>query len=128
MIKETLPESIKYLSDVIGLTEALAIVALRGGSRISIHKRFDPDSWILEAIRKEPYEKLITHYSGENIEISTCAIAWKNIRNIDIINDFNAGLSKAELAMKHGFTDRGIRKLLARYQLLITDKKDTHDD
>ncbi len=113
MILEELPESVQYLAGVIGLTEALALLSLRGGNVLAVPKNYHEDNWLNEAIGESSAKKLIAHYGGETVELPTSIGAFRVVRNINIYNDHLAGLSNADLSSKYGMTTRNIRKILA---------------
>jgi hypothetical protein len=114
MIVEALPESLKDMARVIGLTQALALVALRGGVRISVPQKYDAEHWLDEAIGPAPFQKMIAYYGGDLIDIPKGQAAFQAIRQSEIVRDRKAGLSNAQLAVKYEMTVRGVRKLLAR--------------
>lgn len=116
MIIESLPESAQELANVIGLTGALALLALLGGVRLSVPKRFNDDHWIVEAIGPEPARKLMAYYGGEDVELPTCIGAGRAIRNANILSDSKQGMSGAALALKYGMTGRSVRKILAQFK------------
>ena len=116
MLAERLPQSILEMADIIGLPNTLAIVALRGGTTLNIPAKENIAShWLIEAIGTESFQKLCWHYSGEEIEIPRCADAIRLTIEKDIISDA-LYMSHKGLAQKYGYTQRGIRKILAKYR------------
>ncbi len=114
MIDQYLPESFQELSSVIGITPALAIVALRGGECLSVPKKVNPEHWLIGAIGREPFKKLVEYYNGEEIPVPRCDHAIRVTREMEILKKWKEGKSTQELARMYGYTDRGIRKLLRR--------------
>lgn len=111
-----LPASVRDLVDVVGMPAALAIVEARGGIRLCVPKRVTPDHWLVDLIGVDALQALISVYSGEEIEVPRCYAALRAIRDQQIVAEAEAGASNAELARKHNYTERGIRKLRRRVE------------
>jgi len=112
MITESLPETIKEMVDIVGLTPALALVALRGGESLTIPKKCIAGHWLNEAIGVDAFKKLASYYSGETIEIPRCNKAVMKVTHHYIIEESKKGISGSALAQRYGYTQRGIRKII----------------
>jgi len=112
MITESLPETVKEMVEIIGLTSALALVALRGGEQLAIPKKCNPNHWLQEAIGVDAFNKMVKYYSGETFEIPRCCKAIRAVTHHHIIEESEQGVSSALLARRHGYTQRGIRKII----------------
>jgi len=113
---DLLPSRIADLVEVIGLKAALKIVELRGGIRLCVPKKATPDHWLAEHIGIEALTQLCKIYGGEIIEIDRCAAALRAVFEASIVREHDAGASNSELARRHGYTERGIRKLRRRVE------------
>ncbi len=113
MITEQLPETILEMAEIIGITNTLAIVALRGGTRLTVPVKAKEDHWVVEIIGFESYQKLCRYYCGEELEIPRCKGVIGLITDREILDD-RKNLTMTGLARKYDYTERGIRKLLRR--------------
>lgn len=109
-----LPESIRDMTDIIGISAALRIVEERGGIRLYVPKTPAINHWLSELIGLENMTALVNVYAGEEIEIPRCAAALKAMKNQEIAN---ATGSVAEIARRYGYTERGIRNIRRRVEL-----------
>jgi len=109
-----LPQSIIDLIDVIGLQDALTLVEQRGGAWIDVPVKAKPDSALVQHIGFESLQKLVRVYQGTRVEIPRCHAALKAMQEEEIISAAQAGESNVSLALRFGYTDRGIRKLRRR--------------
>ncbi|MFK5892849.1 MAG: Mor transcription activator family protein [Pseudomonadota bacterium] len=116
MIIENLPETIKEISEVIGLPKALAIVAVRGGEDFKIPKKVTPDHWLVDIVGIDSFKKLSDYYSGENICIPQCKNIAMLITDSQILAD-SEHMSHNLLARKYGLTRKGISNALERARL-----------
>lgn len=113
---EDLPATAQELVEVIGLAATMGIVAVRGGARLCVPKQTTGDHWLAERIGMEAFERLTQVYAGEEIEIPCCSVAFLKVRENTIYGQFEQGASIAELALEHGYSERGMRKLIQRVQ------------
>lgn len=111
---ELLPASIKELIDVIGVPASISIVEERGGVRLCVPKKANPEHWLNKLIGEESFKALVDYYQGEEIEIPRCVEALRGYKEQQILHASRQGASNAQLAQQFGYTERGIRKLRAR--------------
>lgn len=111
---EEFPETIRNLAEIIGLPATLAIVAVRGGTRIYIPIKSTPDHWLISIVGKDAFAELTKNYQGELIEIPRCAHSRKLAIEQEIAEAARAGAGTRELALRFGYTECGIRLLLTR--------------
>jgi Mor family transcriptional regulator len=109
-----LPESIRDMTDIIGISAALRIVEERGGIRLYVPKIAQMTHWLSELIGYTALCALVEIYAGEEIEIPRCAAALKAMKDQEIAN---AQGSVTEIARRYGYTERGIRKIRRRVEL-----------
>lgn len=110
---DDLPETVKDLVDVIGMKAAMRIVEKRGGIRLYVPKSAKDDHSLSTLIGLDNLEELVKIYGGEEIEIPRCEEALRAVRQRQIIADLQSG-SCAEVALRHGYTERGLRLMLRR--------------
>ena len=110
------PQSVRELVDVIGLEPTLKLVNERGGTRIFIPVKTDSKHWLNDCIGAEAFTKLVAVYQGMELELPKCQAALLALREEQIAQEFENGATNAELALKYGYTERGIRKLRNRLE------------
>lgn len=115
-LQQLLPATIKEMVGVIGLPATLSIVNERGGIRLSIPTKSQPQHWLHALIGPEALTALVNYYGGEEIDIPRCACVLQAIKEQHIVNAFANGHSNAQLARAFGYTERGIRKLRKRVE------------
>ncbi|WP_301181602.1 Mor transcription activator family protein [Thalassolituus sp. UBA3500] len=108
-----LPESIRDIIDLVGISAALRIVEERGGIRLYVPKTPAVNHWLSDLIGLDNMTALVNVYAGEEIEIPRCAAALKAIKDHEIAT---AEGSVTELARRYGYTERGIRKIRRRVE------------
>lgn len=114
--EQALPASVRDLVEVIGLDAALAIVEARGGVRLYVPEAATVDHWLAGLIGLEALAALTEVYAREEIDVPRCAGALRALREREIVAEAEAGASNAELARRHHYTERGIRKLRRRVE------------
>jgi hypothetical protein len=113
-----LPGRTQELVSVTGITAALVIVELRGGIRLSVPVKANPDHWLVPHIGLNALQALVDYYRGEEIEIDRCVRALAAIKEQAILDESTGGTSNTQLAVKYGYTERGMRKLRRRVEKL----------
>lgn len=110
---EDLPDTVRDLVDVIGIKAAMCIVEKRGGIRLYVPKAAKDDHSLSMLIGLDNLEELVKIYGGEEIEIPRCEKALRAVQQRQIISELQTG-SSAEVALKHGYTERGLRLMKRR--------------
>lgn len=113
---DALPDSVQELVTVVGLTAALRIVEARGGIRLYVPMVASADHWLAALIGLPALEQLVAYYQGDTLEIPRCVEALRAVRELEIVREAQRGASTAQLARRHGYTERGIRKLRRRVE------------
>jgi Mor family transcriptional regulator len=113
-----LPRSIRDMIDVIGVTAALALVKAQGGIVIKVPMGKKEDGIarqrLIEIMGGQAADRFIAHYAGERLPIARCAQALRDERDRKIIEDYTAGTSVADLALREQMTERAVREILKR--------------
>jgi len=69
-----------------------------------------PGHWLVEHIGLDAFIKLCRYHSGERIELDRCAQAIRAAFEQQVAREYAQGASNGELALRYGYTERGIRK------------------
>lgn len=83
-----------------------------GGSRVYIPLKVEHNHPLAELLGLEAAQFLGDEYGGLSIEIPRNVALQREQRNRLIFADWQAGMNKAEIALKHKLTTRYIRKIL----------------
>jgi hypothetical protein len=113
---DLLPSRVADLVRVVGLPVALKIVEKWGGTRIWIPKKAAESHWLCEAVGMDAFTKLCAAYGYSWLEIDRCRAAIRATVETRIVREHDQGASSHELALRYGYTQRGIRKLRRRVQ------------
>ena len=111
---DDLPESMAYMSEIIGLEATLKIATECGGLRLYVPVRIATDHWLYDLIGEEAFTKLVRHFQAEEIEIARCQQALANARARTLLDRHTRGDSIAALAREYGMTERGVRNACRR--------------
>jgi Mor family transcriptional regulator len=117
--EEHLPKSVAELVRVVGLAAALAIVEERGGTRLYVPTEATPEHWLAALIGMEAFAALVDYAAGDELDIARCVAALRAAQELQIALDAEAGMSQSQLALKHRYTERGIRKVLRRVAVRV---------
>ena len=111
-----LPQSIQDLLPIIGVDAALALVNARGGIAITVPLDPKPGHWMSAIIGYPELQALSANYGGEQIEVPRCHRALQAAREQQILADVDAGHTINSIALRHGYTRRGINKMRERHR------------
>lgn len=118
MSQGNLPRSVRDMIDVIGVTASLALVKAQGGLvfKVPMGKKEDGVARLrlVEIMGAAAADQFIAHYAGERLPIARCAQALRDERDRKIIEDYSAGTSVANLALREQMTERAVREILKR--------------
>jgi hypothetical protein len=119
-----LPKTAKDIVDIIGMNAAMALVRNWPGIPLKVPAGRRPAGIMMRrlaaVIGKEAALKFIRHYGGEVVVIPRCAVAIRVARDQCIINQYNNGVTAANLAREHKLTVRHIRLILNRPGVDVT--------
>ncbi|CAK0765965.1 hypothetical protein CCP3SC15_330003 [Gammaproteobacteria bacterium] len=102
-----LPETARDLVRAVGLAVAIELVASLGGTRISAKK-------IERGFSRAVANQFRSFFWDGEVEVPRCLSALRAAHARMILADEKSGVGNKELALKYGYTERGIRKLRAR--------------
>ncbi|MCM8598053.1 MAG: hypothetical protein NFW04_05280 [Candidatus Accumulibacter sp.] len=114
----TLPQSIRDLSDVIGLDRAFLLVKAYGGTCLQVpvgrNDECEKKKELLALLGEEYGNKFLSHYGGERMTVPRCHMALLDCRNREIIAAHSMGKSVDHLGRQYRLTTRQIRNILKR--------------
>lgn len=108
-----LPPQMKFLVEIIGLPETIALLEKKGGLRIRIPTgQRDVESYDLyEILTEAAIEKLCaSRFAGERVTLPKADKVLDQIRNMDI-RCSKSTTTKAQLAKKYNLTARHVQRL-----------------
>jgi hypothetical protein len=110
-----LPETLRDISELIGLPATLKLVECYGGiAALYIPRMIKPDHHLARNIGIEAARKLAAHYGTDCLRnIPRCAHKLRHFRNAEIRTRRKAGESPAILARAYGMTERNVWMILA---------------
>lgn len=110
------PQSALDLIEDIGLEATIKIVEQRGGVRLFVPVKAKSDHWLMDCIGQDSFEQLVLVSAGLEIEIPRCCAALRALRESEIHAGAQSGETNAVLALRFGYTERGIRKVRRRVE------------
>ena len=103
---------------VVGCTAAARLFSYYGGIVIKIpNGKGKPGLFVarlIELLGEDGYQKLIAVFGGERICVPRGKAAALIARNRKIVADYDAGISRNELARRYDLTSRQITTILGR--------------
>jgi len=92
---DQLPKTARALVEVIGLDATIDLVKMFGGDEFYLPETIDGASklWsaLVEAMGRDASAKLVEAFGGTRIYVPTCQAALLNLRNREIIQQYDAG-------------------------------------
>jgi hypothetical protein len=114
---DSLPRSVTEMTDIIGLTAALALVESYPGIafRVPIRgERGRTRARLVQLMGVSAAEKFIRHYGGEILAVPRCVAAMRAARDQRLIDDYTAGQTSEQIARKYAITQRHVWRVLKR--------------
>lgn len=112
-------ETTETIIDVLGKDAFNKLVTHYGGTRFNVPVKPKGQTylWICNVIGVDATDKLVSHMSGENITVpryspSTGLPHPREQRNIDIIKEYDSGVTAKKLARKYELTERTVYSIL----------------
>lgn len=112
-----IPDSIRDYIELCGLEATMGLVAAFGGRQIVVpvgRVKGATRAALVRAMGVDAAELFMKRYGGEYLTVAKCAAALRDIRDRQIVDDFNGGMSAARLAEKYGMCERNIKYRLKR--------------
>jgi len=119
VVERALPGSLRAIAGLIGAEKTMLVVAEFGGTDLYIPtpERLDHAHRLTAAIGIDAALALAQHYSSEVLHIARAAAVVRALRNANIQIDYQAGMSKPELARRYVLDVRQIRTILRKAEM-----------
>ncbi|MBF0437331.1 MAG: winged helix-turn-helix transcriptional regulator [Magnetococcales bacterium] len=85
-----------------------------GGTSLIIPKKLDRDHHLLAVIGEKATKALIREYSGDTLSIPKLNMLKAKLRDIQLLQDRESGVSPKELARKYNLTERHVWRILKK--------------
>jgi hypothetical protein len=111
IILSLLPASVVELIDLIGFENTFKLVNLYGGTHLDIPRRAREQHCLNDIIGFEAFKCLCLRYGSTKLEIVRCVKFLKSVKHKAIVQEFNSGMTNAQLARKYQTDERMIRRI-----------------
>lgn len=113
---EDLPQRLRTLAEMIGLPATLKLVETYPGVSIFVPKNVEPEHKLATLLGLDQARALSAMYGGENhFEVPRAVRAVRRLRDRALLADLQT-MSQRDAALKYQLTERGVRKICARYR------------
>jgi hypothetical protein len=109
---EALPEGLRELARVLGDTDALRLIGLHGGARVSVPKKVREDHPLRMALGAEAFERLVREYAGETIDLPKGDAYLRVLRHDQVRQCREQGLTVDETAEATGYSRRHVINII----------------
>jgi hypothetical protein len=109
---EALPEGLRELARVLGDTDALRLIGLHGGARVSVPKKVREDHPLRMALGAVAFERLVDEYGGETIDLPKGDAYLRELRHAQVRQCREQGLTVDETAEATGYSRRHVINIL----------------
>ena len=116
--EEDLPDGLKELRDLVGITATLKLVDHYGGIHVTVPSRYFEASPLVGIVGHRATSELVQRYGGNTLYIAKADKVLRALRNIEIATRFDAGIPAWQLAREYGLSERQIWSILTRPETL----------
>lgn len=109
---EALPEGLRELARVLGDADALRLIGLHGGARVSVPKKAREDHPLRMALGAEAFERLVDEYGGEAIDLPKGDAYLRELRHDQVRQCREQGLTVDETAEATGYSRRHVMNII----------------
>ena len=109
---EALPEGLRELARVLGDADALRLVGLHGGARVSVPKKAREDHTLRMALGAVAFERLVDEYGGETIDLPKGDAYLRELRHNQVRQCRDQGLTVDATAKATGYSRRHVINIL----------------
>lgn len=109
---EALPAVLRDLVRVLGDTDALRLVGMHGGARVSVPTKVHEDHPLRLALGAESFARLVAEYAGETIELPKGDAYLRALRHEQVQQCRDQGMKIDEIAEVTGYTRRHVINIL----------------
>jgi hypothetical protein len=109
-----LPESLRELVRVVGMTDALRLVSRHGGARVSVppRKKATDAHPLCLAMGAEPFAKLVEEYGGEELALPKIDGYLRELRHEQVRQCRALKMTVDETAEATGYTRRHVMNIM----------------
>jgi hypothetical protein len=109
---EALPEGLRELARVLGDADALRLIGLHGGARVSVPTKVRDDHPLRMALGAVAFERLVDEYGGETIDLPKGDAYLRELRHDQVRQCREQGLTFDEIAGATGYSRRHVINIL----------------
>lgn len=114
-----LPESLRFMLDVIPLDAVLALVRHYGGTSLFVPRNITKESALAKVIGFENARRLVWHYQTERLYVSNAYRLHRYMetrqRNEAIVKAYSDGVETKVIARAHHISDRSVYLIVKRH-------------
>ncbi len=111
---DDLPQSLREVADVVGLTAAARLAESWGGIRLYVPEKITPEHEISRVIGYDAARLLSQVFARETLSVPRAAAGLRKVRNKEMQQQYNNGISAARLALQYGMTERQVYDIVKR--------------
>lgn len=109
---EALPAAVRELVRVLGDADALRLIGLHGGARMSVPKRPKDDHPLRMALSPAGFDKLVAGYGGETLDVPKGDAYLRRLRHEHVQQCRAQGLTLDETAEATGYSRRHVINIM----------------
>ena len=109
---EALPAALRELARVLGDSDALRLVGLHGGARVSVPKLARDDHPLRMALGEAAFGRLVAEYGGETVELPKGDAYLRELRHDQVRQCREQGLTVDETAEAVGYSRRHVINII----------------
>ena len=109
---EALPAAVRELVRVLGDADALRLIGLHGGARMSVPKRPRDDHPLRMALSAAGFDKLVAGYGGETLDVPKGDAYLRRLRHEHVQQCRAQGLTLDETAEHTGYSRRHVINIM----------------
>ena len=118
---ETLPPALRELVRVLGFADAMLLISVRGGGRITVPHKVREGHELALLLGMDSFTKLVKEYEGESLLLPKLDSYLRELRHEQVRQCKARGLDVDEIAEETGYTRRHVFNILGGY----ADSRDT---
>ena len=119
---EALPAVLRELVRVLGDADALRLVGMHGGARVSVPSKVREDHPLRHLLGAESFARLVAEYAGETVELPKSDAYLRALRHAHVQKCRDEGMKIDEIAEATGYTRRHVINILGGHGVAT----DTH--
>lgn len=127
-LPEALPPAVRELVRVIGDADAMRLIGLHGGARMTVPKRPKDDHPLRMALSAEGFDKLVAGYGGESLDVPKGDAYLRRLRHDHVRQCRAQGLTIDETAEATGYSRRHVINIMGGEDATDTHTLDLFDD